>query len=158
MMKIVVVILSAALFSGCVSKYYVENPAAAFGSPPLVDIVTDQEFSVRTTPDSIELYYFNWTPLNAPNAAKDWRFHFVLGEDSSPSWAFVRIADIDLTQSIEAVSTPEAIAQMRVIASNLGGDGLVDLKREVMIDGRAFGSQILGYRYLGSVVRRLENQ
>lgn len=144
--------IAAAALSGCVSSHFVERPEDLFAASPQVRALSSQKFESRTSPAQVEFYYFWWNPLTKPNAVQNWEDIFVMGKSSSPAWRYDKLADVVLAKRRK--NDAEARAELQGIASRMGGDAVIDLRRDPMIDAPKFGSRIIGYRYLGTVVRR----
>lgn len=149
------------LIAGCVSAFFVTDVDQVVKSSPVLEPLSAQRFERRTPPESIALYYKGWTALTVPNAIKDWKYHFVIGEASSPSWPYQEL--VKVTVARYAREDEPALADLKRVAASQGGDALIDLRREPMLeprDGNSItltkqGARILGYRYFGTVVRKL---
>lgn len=144
--------MAAVALTGCVSSHFVERPEDLFAASPQVSALSTQKFESRTAPGHIEFYYFWWNPLTKPNAVQNWQEIFVLGPSSSPAWRYEKVADVVLSKRRK--DDVEAKAELQALASRMGGDAVIDLRRDPMIDAPKFGSRIIGYRYLGTVVRQ----
>jgi len=145
-------IVAALSLAGCVSSHYVADVDAELRDSPKVELVVKDKPAPRALPEQIEAYYFRWNPLTRPDGVKNWKEIFVMGEPSSPAWSYKPVAKLEIAQrSRDDVS---AMNTLRALASELGGDALVDLRRDPMIDSPKFGARILGFRYLATVVRK----
>lgn len=140
------------LLAGCVSQHYVPDVEAVLRAPPKIELLVKEKPGSRTSAESIEGYYYWWNPLTRPDAVKNWKEIFVMGEASSPAWPYTEIAHLEIAQRTRADAT--AMQLLRALASSLGGDALIDLRRDPMIDSPKFGARIIGFRYLATVVRK----
>lgn len=152
MFRFFYVVFVVMFVSGCVSKYYAPDVDAVLRASPNIELLVKDKPAPRTTADSIEAYYFRWNPLTRPDAVQNWKEIFVMGESSSPAWTYSSIARIQVAQRKR--DDISAMKSLRSLASDLGGDALIDLRREPMIDNPKMGARILGFRYLATVVRK----
>jgi hypothetical protein len=146
------IIVAAILLASCISQHYVPDVDAVLRDSPKIELLAKDKPASRTAAESIEAYYFWWNPLTRPDAVKNWKEIYVMGESSSPAWPYTRIASVEIAQRARDDTT--AMKTLRSLASDLGGDALIDLRRDPMIDKPQFGARILGFRYLATVVRR----
>lgn len=145
-------LIPALLLTGCVSTYYTQDAEAVFRDSPRIESLVKEKPAARTTAANIESYYFWWNPLTRPDAVRNWKEIFVMGESSSPAWPYLEIARVDVAQRTR--DDAAAMQTLRALASSMGGDALIDLRRDPMIDGPKFGSKIIGFHYLATVVRK----
>jgi hypothetical protein len=145
-------VVAAVLLAGCVSQHYVPDVDTVLRDSPKIELLVKDKPALRTTAEDIEAYYFWWNPLTRPDAVKNWKEIFVMGESSSPAWPYTPIAKLEIAQRVR--DDTSAMKTLRSLASDLGGDALIDLRRDPMIDSPKFGARILGFRYLATVVRR----
>jgi len=146
-------ILICCLFlSGCLSSQYVEDVNEVIANSPKIELLAKEKYQARTPPEQIALFYKYWNPLTRPDAVKDWKYLYVMGETSSPDWSYSKISEVAVSQRWREDNL--AVAELREIASKQGGDGLIDLWREPLIDAPKFGARIVGFRYHGTVVRK----
>lgn len=148
----ILMVIAVTFLSGCVSQYYVQDVDAILRDSPKIDLLVKEKPAPRTAAENIEAYYFWWNPLTRPDAVKNWKEIFVMGESSSPAWTYTAIAKIAVAQRRR--DDISAMKILRSLARDLGGDALIDLRRDPMIDNPKFDSRILGYRYLATVVRK----
>jgi hypothetical protein len=122
-------------------------------------------FDARPAGTKIEVYYkvFGIFHLahdpEAPNAQ-----HFIMGKPGNPSWAFVKIAEIQMYRAMRA--DPMVIALMKKEAASIGGDALTDCQRDPLLledsqtrskqDWRATDFEVVGYQFSCTIVRRKE--
>lgn len=138
--------------SGCIASQYVEDAKGAIASSPKIVLLTKESYQPRSQSPQIELFYKYWNPLTRPDAVKDWEYLFVMGEATSPKWAYSKLSDVIISQRPR--DDNKAVAELREIAAKQGGDAVIDLHREPMIDAPQFGARIVGFRYFGTVVRK----
>jgi hypothetical protein len=138
--------------SSCISSYHVKDVEKVISDSPKIEIISKEKFQPRTEPENVEIFYRFWNPLTRPDAVKNWKYYFVMGEGSSPAWEFTEISQIIHAQ--RARDDSKAITEFKSIAHKQGGDAILDMHREPMIDGPKFGSKVIGYRYYGSVIRK----
>lgn len=146
------IFVAAIFLAGCASTFHVQYVDAAFLDFPKIERLVKDRLPSRTAAENIEAYYFWWNPLQRPDAIKDWKEIFIMGESSAPAWAYTSIANIDIAQIAKDDAT--AMRVLRPLASDLGGDALIDLRRRPMIDRSRFGNRIMGFQYSATVVRR----
>ena len=144
-------VVAAALILGCVSQYHVQDADAAIRDSPKIELLVGKNPGSRTAAENIGAYYHSWT-LTRPDAVKNRKELFVMGEPSAPEWRYDLIASLEIAQRTR--DDVRAMATLRSLASDLGGDALIDLRRAPMIDRPQFGAKILGFKYLAIVVRR----
>jgi hypothetical protein len=152
MFRRIFLVITVTFLSGCVSQYYVQDVDAVLRDSPKIDLLVKEKPALRTAAENIEAYYFLWNPFTRPDAVENWKEIFVMGESSSPAWTYTAIAKVVVAQRRR--DDISAMKILRSLASDMGGDALIDLRRDPMIDNPKFGSRILGYRYLATVVRR----
>jgi hypothetical protein len=120
-------------------------------------------FEARPAGTKIEVYYKVFGILHlahdpdAPNAA-----HFIMGKPGNPSWAFVKIAVVEMHRAMRA--DPMVISLMKKEAAAVGGDALTDCQRDPYLledsqtrnrqDWRATDFAVVGYKFSCSIVRR----
>jgi hypothetical protein len=120
-------------------------------------------FDARPPGTKIEVYYkvFGIFHLahdpDAPNAS-----HFIMGKPGNPSWAYEKIAQVEIHRAMRA--DPIVIALMKKEAAAIGGDALTDCQRDPLLledsqtrskkDWRATDFQVVGYQFSCSIVRR----
>lgn len=138
--------------SGCISSHYVENVDDVIANSPHIKFLSEDRYQPSAPSQEIELYYKYWSPFTRPDAVKNWKYLFVMGEASSPKWSYTKLSQVVIAQRQR--DDRKAITEMRDIAYRQGGDGLIDLHREPMIDAPRSGAKITGFRYRGVVVRK----
>jgi hypothetical protein len=130
---------------------------------PVVKPLVKTHFDAKPVGTKIEVYYkvFGIFHLahnpDAPNAS-----HFIMGKPGNPSWAFVKIAEIEMYRAMRA--DPMVIALMKKEATAIGGDALTDCQRDPLLleDSQARSPenwrdtimQVAGYRFSCTIVRR----
>jgi hypothetical protein len=143
---------AAMLLAGCISQHYVPDVEAALRASPKIELLVKEKPGPRTSAENIESYYYSWNPLTRPDAVKNWKEIFVMGEASSPAWSYTPLARLEVAQRTR--DDAAAMQALRSLASSMGGDALIDLRRDPMIDSPKFGARIMGFRYLATVVRK----
>jgi hypothetical protein len=91
--RIILIMICLASVSGCSTKtLHFNRPLSYKNIQELIDISprislisADRKFA-RTDPDSVELYYYNFTFFDTPINVKNWKHHFMVGPESSPEW------------------------------------------------------------------------
>lgn len=159
--KLITLSIATAVLSGCAGLELYNPPfdrprtvsetSNRFRDSPSVRMIAAQSFSKRTNSEGIELFYHTFHILNAPNAIKNWQYHWVLGAGSNPSWKYVEVAEVVAYMPSHDDST--ALSQIKDTAASVGGDAVVDLLREPITVSET-GRRIHGYAYRGIVVRR----
>jgi hypothetical protein len=120
-------------------------------------------FDARPAGTKIEVYYKVFSIFHlahdpdAPNAA-----HFIMGKPGNPSWAYVKIAEVEMHRAMRA--DPMVISLMKKEAAAIGGDALTDCQRDPYLledsqtrnrqDWRATDFAVVGYKFSCSIVRR----
>lgn len=137
---------------GCVSSLHVADIDEQVAQSPVIKPLSKDSFEARTSANNVDLYYKSWNAWTRPSSVKDWEYHFVIGAASSPNWNYDEIAQVEIYQT-ERVDS-KAIQQLRSFASEQGGDAVIDLHREPLIAEKKMPADIVGYRYVGIVVRR----
>ncbi|MCG7496418.1 hypothetical protein MHO82_06055 [Vibrio sp. Of7-15] len=150
--KLACVLVFSLIMTGCISNQYVENPKQLIEDSPYISKLTHEKFEPRTEMDKIELHYVFWSPFTRPDAVQNWKYLYVMGETSSPNWDYIKLSDVVVAQRER--DDKVAVAELLRVAYSQGGDGIIDLYREPMIDAPKFGAKIIGFRYFGTVVRR----
>lgn len=140
------------IMTGCISSQYVENPKQLIEDSPHISELTNEKFEPRTEVENIELHYIFWNPFTQPDAVENWEYLYVMGETSSPDWNYIKLSDVVVAQRER--DDEVAVAELLRVAYSQGGDGIINLYREPMIDSPKFGARITGFRYFGTVVRR----
>lgn len=141
------------LLTSCVSSYHVDDLAQESAGSPYITKIIENNFSPRTPANKIQLYYKHWGPLTRPNAVENWEQIFVMGDSSSPKWKYLELSHVVVAQLHK--DDIKAINELRNLANRQGGDGITNLHREPMIDSPEFGAKIIGFRYIGTVVRKM---
>lgn len=151
-------ILCFLVVSGCSTHSTVINHPVApdqvrglIANSPHVKELTDRKFEKRTSPESIQLFYYKFSSLNSPGLLKDWEYHYVVAPASSPEWPHQRLAEISVY--LPARDDNRASATLREVASSIGGDGVVEIHRKP-ITTRPLPAPIVAYLYFGIVVRQ----
>lgn len=152
MIRSIVATFAAMLSAGCISQHYVPDVEAVLSASPKIELLVKEKPGPRTSAENIESYYYAWNPLTRPDAVKNWKEIFVMGEASSPAWSYTALARLEVAQRTR--DDAAAMQALRSLASSMGGDALVDLRRDPMIDSPKFGARIMGFRYLATVVRK----
>ena len=109
-------------------------------------------YSKRTESEAVELYYFLFHPLNAPDGLTQWEHHFKIAPASSPTWSYDKLFKVVYFQR-KRDDTP-ALAAVQRFASERGGDGVVDLYRRAILSKDRLPAYVVAYEYEGIVVRR----
>lgn len=125
---------------------------------PVVKRISKDEFAVIKDPDDIEIYYKLFHFLNSPDLIRDWKKYYVLGDSSSPSRSYLRIAEIEIY--LHNMDDYRGIEFLKREASKLGGTGLVDVyKKPLTLVGNSssdYGNSVRysidGYLYYGLVI------
>ncbi len=138
--------------SGCVSGLHVPDIDEQIAASPVVEMAMSESFTPRTATENIALFYRDWNAWTRPAAVKDWKHHYVMGDASSPQWPFIKVAHV--TVYLRDLNDAQAVAQLRETAHSLGGDAIVNLYREPLIDKKTMPADIIGYRYKGLIVSK----
>ena len=121
------------------------------------------QFEAKSAGTKIEVYYKRFGIMHlahnpdAPNAG-----HFIMGKPGDPTWAYVKIAEIEMHRAMRA--DPMVIALMKKEAAAIGGDALTGCMGDPLLledsqtrsqqDWRATDFQIVGYKFSCTIVRR----
>ena len=114
-------------------------------------------FDAKPAGTKIEVYYKRFGIMHAaryksePNA-----HHFIMGPPGDPSWAYIKIAEVQIHGAMGA--DPFVIAQMKKEAATIGGDALTDCQRDPLMledsQTRENTVQVVGYKFSCTIVRR----
>lgn len=145
--------------SGCAATD--QNMRARFLTPfeatklieesPYVTKLIDENFESRAKPETIQLFYYPFSPINHPATVQDWEQHYVIERGSEPKRRYTQLADIQFYQSFRDDAVP--LTKMRELAATLGGDAVINLHRTPIGEVDRQPSPILAYMYYGVVVR-----
>ena len=152
MFRNMLITLAVASLSGCLSQHYVPDVDTVLRNSPKIEVLAKEKLSACNNPEDIEKYFFGWNPLTRPDTIENWKEIFAMGDASSPTWSYTEIARLEIAQRNR--DDVAAMKTLRSLACGMGGDALIDLRRDPMIDSPKFGARILGFRYLATVVRK----
>jgi hypothetical protein len=118
---------------------------------PYIKTLTSTTYTPRTKAEDIQIFGKTWNALTAPNAITDWQNHFQVVEGSKLSRKYIAVAEI--THYQRTLDDAAAVRYLKTVSASHGGDALIDVWKSPALEGLALPSNILGYRYLATVVR-----
>ncbi len=125
--------------------------AKRLAETPYVNMLTDKRLESNTPQNNIQVFYRIWTMMNKPVGIQNWELSFMIGEGSEPKDKYLSIAEITHYQL--PGNDRRAVGILRKIASSLGGNAIVDVRKSPALDKAFLPAKILGYRYEAEVVR-----
>ncbi len=121
-------------------------------SPYLLDKVNPPAQGALTKSSDIQLFYKLWNAFTKPNRIVNWEHHFMINKASSPAWSYSTLSGAE--HYLRKIDDKAAIQTLQELASKNGGDALVDLHREPVIDNDSLPAKIRGYKYIASIVKK----
>lgn len=156
-MKPISIIASLALtliLSGCATGTMAlkeDNFDQKLATTPHIKKLSTTAHPVRRQESEIEVFYKSWNALTAPNAIVNWESHFQVGKESSTSRQYEKLAEI--THFQKERDDAKAMAFLRKLAADEGGDAIIDVWKSPAIDKISLPAKIFGYRYQGVAVK-----
>ncbi|MGX8882474.1 hypothetical protein ACWWD9_04595 [Methylovorus sp. SPW-M1] len=153
----IIFLLSAFVIVGCTTGKIAmqeDNIDQKVAGSPFIKRYPNNNYSVRTPSESIEVYYKTWNALNRPEAIRDWKMHFQIAEGSDPKKRYIEIGEITYYQ--KDLDDKKAIDFLKNAASQEGGDAIADAWRRPVIDQVLSPSRIVGYRFNALIIRYTE--
>jgi len=149
------IILSIAILSmfGCTASLYKDEASLnnLINESPILE---SQAISGTKNPaGSIVFYYKSWHLLSVPDNLDNWKYHYKVGESSSPNFKFRKITSF--THYSKNIDDENVKKILQITASKIGGSAIVNFYREPVIDGRMIPAKIIAYKYKGDVVVKL---
>jgi len=168
LLKFLPIIFTSLAFSACAVNSVISNVPLSKGEfayrmnqSPIVEYLKDvgnTHFSKLREPQDIELHFMKFNLFNKPDLITNWKYHYVLGEPSSPQWDYIEIADITVYQLQRDDAAAFTVIRKKV--SEIGGSGVIDMFRKPIHENDPTARTPLhetwaieGYLYSGRVVR-----